>query len=54
MREERDRFAEKHKEGEKDFIVTNWEVETMGSRAEVILGGRAQCTQALCFIRSVS
>ena len=32
--------------GEKVSIVTNWEVERVGSRAEVILDGRAQCTQA--------
>ena len=36
--------AEKHKAGEKVSIVTNWEVERVGSRAEVILDGRAQCT----------
>src|SRR6218665_614433 len=38
--------AEKHKAGEKVSIVTNWEVERVGSRAEVILDGKAQCTQA--------
>ena len=32
--------------GEKVSIVTNWEVERVGSRAEVILYGRAQCKQA--------
>ena len=42
MTEERDRLlllvcAEKHKAGEKVSIVTNWEVERVGSRAEVIL-----------------
>ena len=36
----------KHKAGEKVSIVTNWEVERVGSRAEVILDGRVQCTQA--------
>ena len=34
--------AEKHKAGEKVSIVTNWKVERVGSRAEVILDGRAQ------------
>jgi len=38
--------AEKHKAGEKVSIVTNWEVERVGSKAEVILNGRAECTQA--------
>jgi len=40
--------AEKHKAGKKVSIVTNWEVERVGSRADVILDGRAQCrpTQA--------
>jgi len=32
--------------GEKVSIVSNWEVERVGSRAEVILDGRAQCSQA--------
>jgi len=36
----------KHKAGEKVSIVTNWEAERVGSRAEVILDGRAQCTHA--------
>ena len=39
--------AEKHKAGEKVSIVTNWEVERVGSRTEVILDGRAQYTQAI-------
>jgi len=33
--------AEKHKAEEKVSIVTNWEVERVGTRAEVILDGRA-------------
>jgi len=50
MTEERDRLllvcAEEHKAGEKVSIVTNWEIERVGSRAKVILDGRALCTQA--------
>ena len=38
--------AEKHKAGENVSIVTNWEVERVESRTEVILDGRAQCPQA--------
>jgi len=37
---------EKHKAGQRVSSVTNWEVERVGSRAEVILDGKAQCTQA--------
>ena len=37
---------ETYKAGEKVSIVTNWEVERVGSRAEVIRDGGAQCTQA--------
>lgn len=38
--------AEEHKLGEKVSIVSNWEVKRVGSRAKVILDGRALCTQA--------
>ena len=38
--------AVKHKAGEKVSIVTNWELERVGSKAEVILDGRMQCTHA--------
>ena len=44
MTEEKDRLllvcAEKHKAGEKVSIITNWEVERVVSRPEVILDGR--------------
>ena len=50
MPEEKDRLllvcAEVYKAGEKVFIVTDWEVERVGSRAEVIPDGRPQCTRA--------
>ena len=35
-------WAEKHKAGEKVSVVTNWEVERVGLRAQVILGGRSE------------
>jgi len=48
--EERDSLllvcAEEHKAGKKVSIVTNWEIERVGSRAKMILDGRALCTQA--------
>ena len=37
--------AEEHKTREKVSIVTDWEVERVGSPEQVILDGRAQCTQ---------
>ena len=44
-REEELLYAEKHEAGQEVSIVTNWEVEKVGSRAQVVLDGSAQCTQ---------
>ena len=50
MPENRDRLllvcAEEHKAGKEVSIVTDWEVERVRSRAEMILDDWMKCTQA--------